>query len=72
MITIKSSEINMINQKILDAIKEKDCFSLLFRLSMYTELPKDLAMIDDNTGKTLQQLIEESTINFRHTIPRGI
>ena len=54
----------MINQKILDAIKEKDCFSLLSRLSMYTELPKDLAMIDDNTGKTLQQLIEGSTINF--------
>lgn len=54
----------MINQKILDAIKEKNCFSLLTQLRIHLKLPDGLSLVDDNTGKTLHQLIQESSINF--------
>lgn len=59
----------MINQKILDAIKDRDCFTLLNQLLALSKLPNDFDLIDDNTGKTLRELIHESSINFSIKYP---
>ncbi|KTD63101.1 ankyrin repeat domain-containing protein [Legionella shakespearei] len=59
----------MINQKILDAIREQDCFKLLNLLLVHTKLPDDFDLIDEHTGKSLLVLIQESSINFSEQCP---